>query len=92
MRIERTEHENKGQFTAYLDDEQAGMMSYTWAGSDRFIIDHTEADPKFKGRGVGKSLVLAAVEYAREKKVSIIPLCPFAKRVFEKTEEIRDVL
>ncbi|HZH55168.1 MAG TPA: GNAT family N-acetyltransferase, partial [Sphingobacteriaceae bacterium] len=50
------------------------------------------ADLKFKGRGVGKSLVLAAVDYAREKKVSIIPLCPFAKRVFEKSEDLRDVL
>lgn len=92
MKIERTEQESKGQFAAFLDGEQAGLMTYTWAGPDRFIIDHTEADPKFKGRGVGKNLVLAAVDYAREKKVSIIPLCPYAKRVFEKSEDLRDVL
>lgn len=92
MEIKRTESVQKGQFTAYLDGEQAGLMTYSWAGDARFIIDHTEADPKFSGHGVGKSLVMAAVEYAREKKVSIIPLCPFAKSVFERVKEIRDVL
>ncbi len=92
MEITRTENGHKGQFTAFLDGEQAGLMTYSWAGEDRFIIDHTEADPKFSGRGVGKSLVLAAVDYAREKKVSIIPLCPFAKSVFQRVKEIQDVL
>lgn len=90
--IKRSEEGHKGQFTAFVQEEQAGLMTYTWTGDDRFIIDHTEADPKFKGKGVGKQLVLAAVEYAREKGVSIIPLCPFAQHVFDKTTEIQDVL
>lgn len=92
MEIKRTENGHKGQFTAFLDGEQAGVMTYTWAGEDRFIIDHTEADPKFAGRGVGKNLVLAAVDFARERKVSIVPLCPFANSVFQKVKEIQDVL
>jgi hypothetical protein len=37
-------------------------------------------------------MVLKAVEYARENGIKIIPLCPFAKSVFDKTPEIRDVL
>jgi len=32
------------------------------------------------------------VKYARENKIKIIPLCPFANSVFNATEEIRDVL
>ena len=67
-------------------------MTYTWAGDSKFIIDHTEVSPDFNGKGVGKKLVIAAVEYARANNLKIIPLCPFAKSVFDKVEEIRDVL
>jgi uncharacterized protein len=35
---------------------------------------------------------MAAVELARKNSVKIIPLCPFAKSVFDKTPEIRDTL
>jgi predicted GNAT family acetyltransferase len=37
-------------------------------------------------------MVSAAVDYAREKHIKIIPLCPFAKSVFDRTPEFRDVL
>lgn len=36
-------------------------------------------------------LVLAAVEYARTNNLHILPLCQFAKSVFDHTEDIRDV-
>jgi uncharacterized protein len=32
------------------------------------------------------------VKFAREKNIKILPLCSFAKSVFDKMEEIRDVL
>ena len=41
---------------------------------------------------ISKQMVAKAVEYARENKVKIIPLCPFAKSVFDKVPEFRDVL
>ncbi|MBE2274618.1 MAG: N-acetyltransferase, partial [Flavobacteriales bacterium] len=37
-------------------------------------------------------LVKAGVEYAREKNVKVIPLCPFAKKVIAKIPEFQDVL
>lgn len=92
MKIERQDDGKKGEFAAMENDVQAGLMTYTWAGSDKFIIDHTEVNPDFSGQGVGKKMVMAAVEFAREKDLKIIPLCPFAKSVFDKVAEIRDVL
>lgn len=92
MHIERIDEDNKGYFRAVEDDTEAGRMTYTWAGSDKFIIDHTEVSPAFKGKSVGKKLVMEAVQFARRNAIKIIPLCPFAKSVFDKTADIRDVL
>lgn len=82
----------KGAFEAFEGETKAGEMTYTWAGDDKIIIDHTDVDPDFGGKGVGKAMVLAAVEFAREKGIRIMPLCPFAKSVFDKNEDFKDVL
>tara|TARA_B100000795_G_scaffold249412_1_gene216927 strand:- start:2373 stop:2651 length:279 start_codon:yes stop_codon:yes gene_type:complete len=92
MEIKQHNTEEKGVFKASENNIEAGMMTYTWVGTDRFIIDHTEVKPEFKGKNVGNKLVMAAVEFARKMNVSIIPLCSFAKSVFDKTKDIRDVL
>lgn len=92
MEIQHTNRENKGFFKAVEGENEAGRMTYSWAGENKFIIDHTEVNPEFGGQGVGKKMVMAAVEFARQNDLKIIPLCPFAKSVFQKTEDIRDVL
>ncbi|MXO05831.1 GNAT family N-acetyltransferase [Flavobacterium sp. HBTb2-11-1] len=92
MEIQQINDTKRGYFEAVEDGKEAGKMTYTWAGDTKFIIDHTEVNPDFNGKGVGKKLVMASVEYARANNLKIIPLCPFAKSVFDKVEEIRDVL
>ena len=92
MEIKNVKEGNGGNFRAEIDGSEAGLMSYSNAGADKFIIDHTEVRPKYAGKGVGKAMVMSAVEYARDNNIKIIPLCPFAKGVFVKDESIRDVL
>lgn len=91
MKIERKDDGKKGEFTAINEGEKAGLMTYVWTGEDKFIIDHTEVNPDFGGRGVGKKMVMEAVDFARANHLKIIPLCPFAKSVFDKVAEIQDV-
>jgi predicted GNAT family acetyltransferase len=92
LEIKQINRETKGEFVATLDGKKAGLMTYSWAGDEKIIIDHTEVQPAFNGKGVGKELVYKAVEFAREKNLKILPLCPFAAAMFKKNEEIRDVL
>ncbi|KIO77493.1 GNAT family acetyltransferase [Pedobacter lusitanus] len=92
MNIEQFNDEKKGSFKAIENDKVAGEMTYVWAGPGKIIIDHTEVNPDFSGKGVGKKLVLEAVKYARDNKVKILPLCPFAKSVFDKNPDLQDVL
>lgn len=92
MEIQHTNGEIKGVFKAIEGEKEAGKMTYSWAGPQKFIINHTEVSSEFGGQGVGKKMVMAAVEFARQNDLKIVPLCPFAKGVFQKTEDIRDVL
>ncbi len=91
MKITREDHGKKGVFTIFKEDEQIGKMTYTWAGKDKFIIDHTEVDDGHEGNGYGKMLVMEAVSFARAENLKIMPLCPFAKKVFDKNSDLEDV-
>ena len=82
---------HKGAFVIERDGKRLAEMTYTSAGS-KIIIDHTDVSDALRGTGAGKRLVMAAVEWARAEKRTILPLCPFAKSVFDKTPEVRDVL
>ena len=73
------------------DGKRLAEMTYTVAGS-RVIIDHTTVDDALRGTGAGRKLVEAAVQWARAAKVKLLPLCPFAKSVFDKTPAYADVL
>lgn len=85
-------NEKNGFFYIDVNGNHEAMMSFIFAGSDKIIIDHTEVKPGNEGKGFGKKMVTKAVEYARENHIKIIPLCPFAKSVFDKVAEFRDVL
>lgn len=92
MEIIQENDEKRGTFKAIENGTEAGSMTYTWAGPTKFIIDHTDVNPEFKGKGVGKQMLMKAVAYARANNLKIMPLCPFAKSVFDKDAEIGDVL
>lgn len=85
-------NEKKGAFFIEIDGKQEALMTFVFGGDNKIIIDHTEVNPGSNGKGFGKKMVAKAIEFAREKGIKIIPLCPFAKSVFDKTPEFRDVL
>ncbi|HLW29056.1 MAG TPA: GNAT family N-acetyltransferase [Kiloniellales bacterium] len=90
LTIEREEGPTKGSYFALVEGHRA-EMTYARAAA-MIIIDHTGVPDALRGRGVGKALVQRAVEDARAEKRSIIPLCPFAKGLFERHPEWQDVL
>lgn len=92
MEIKQFNEDRKGHFEAFTEGEKAGLMTYKWHGKDEIVIDHTEVYESFEGQGVGKQLVLAGVEFARNKKLKIKPTCPFAKKFLERTSDYDDVL
>lgn len=94
MQDKPIEHEHsghRGSFFLAREGARLAELTYTVAGS-RIILDHTQVDDSLRGTGTGRKLVEAAVVWARAEKRVLLPLCPFARSVFDKTPEYSDVL
>ena len=91
LQIEREEGPAKGRYSVNLDGVEA-VMTYSRAGANLLIIDHTDVPDALRGRSVGQALVRRAVEDARAEGRSILPLCPFAKAQIARHPEWQDVL
>lgn len=92
MIIQHKEIGGKGMFYLEQDGNLLAELVYTKPSDDKIIIEHTEVDPSLEGKGVGKLLVETAVDYVRKKGLKVIPLCPFAKLMFDRRADLRDVL
>lgn len=92
MDIKITQTETKGAAFIQKETHLLAEMTFSIAGPELIIIDHTDVDASLKGQGVGKKLLLKIVEKAREENFKILPLCPFAKSLFDKDESLKDVL
>jgi uncharacterized protein len=92
MLIQNKQVGGKGMFYVGQDGAILAEMVYSMPTPNKMIIEHTEVDDSLGGKGVGLQLLNTAVEYARTHNVKIVPLCPFAKSMFDKKPELRDVL
>jgi uncharacterized protein len=91
MNIQHEYNDGRGRFFIQEEGRDLAEMDYNLRNGAMVIL-HTEVDPSLEGKGVGKALVDAAATYAREQKMHILPYCPFAKKVLERSSEYADLL
>lgn len=87
MELKRTHQ----KIEAHHEGEVVGEITYSDTNNGMWIIDHTYVDPKHRNQQIGEKLVAAIVDWAREERLKLLPLCPFAKREFEETSDYDDV-
>ena len=92
MKIEHKDGKKKGVFFIEENGERLAELAYFESAPDEITIYHTEVSDKLRGEGIGQDLVGAAVSFAREKGLKIVPTCPYAKKVIDRTPEFQDVL
>lgn len=92
MEIKNSNSEARGIFTAVDDEKRAGEMTYSIKDEKNVVIEHTEVDPEYQGKGVGKKLVEEAANFARKNNLKITPECTYARKVMEKSNKYDDVL
>ncbi len=81
-----------GSFFVEVGGERLAEMTYTLPSAGRAVIEHTEVSDRLGGRGVGKRLVLAGVEWARATGTKLVPHCSYARAVLERDPSLHDVL
>jgi predicted GNAT family acetyltransferase len=82
----------RGAFVIERDGHRLAEMTYVRAGAKRLIVDHTFVDDALRREGAGRRLLQAVVDWARAEHLLVIPVCPFAKAMFERDASIQDVL
>lgn len=91
MEIQSEIKGSKGAFFIEREGKRLAEITFSLAGTDKMIIDHTEVDETLKGQNIGLQLVRVAAQYARDHNMKVMPLCPFAKAVFDKYPEFSDI-
>lgn len=92
MNITQEESESKGRLVAVENDQELGEMTYSVAGKDLIIVDHTGIQKEQEGKGIGRALFIHLVEMVRKDGRKVMPLCPFTRMMFEKHRDKWDVL
>lgn len=73
-----TNNEAARRFETTVDGHTA-ELTYRRHG-DRFVLVHTGVPDELEGKGVGGALVTAAVDFAAEQGLTLVPRCPFARQ------------
>jgi predicted GNAT family acetyltransferase len=81
----------RNRFVSQLSGGEA-YLAYSKAGDGTLDLQHTIVPEAERGRGVGESLVRAAVDHARSEGVRIIPSCPFVQAWLDDHPEGNDVV
>jgi hypothetical protein len=68
------------RYDLFVDDELAGGADYELSDG-RIAIMHVEVESSRAGHGLGGKLVAAVLADARGRGLSVLPFCPFARKV-----------
>lgn len=79
-------------FYAGPADAPLAKLAYKKPAPGSMVIEHTEVNNELQGEGVGLQLVAAAVDFARANQLKIVPVCSFAKSVFNKKADRKSVV
>lgn len=62
------------------------LLEYT-TGQGFVVLTHTEVPPRYEGQGIGKELVLAALEDIRSQGLRVVPQCSFVEAYIRRHPE-----
>ncbi|MGC4028364.1 MAG: GNAT family N-acetyltransferase [Steroidobacteraceae bacterium] len=87
-------HEDDGRRGAFFilqDGRRISEMSYVRSGAS-VVIDHTLVAPELRGRNVARSLLDAAVDWARRTDTKLSATCSYVQVQFARDSGLRDVI
>ena len=79
--------DGRGSFFIDQAGERLAEMVISITGNNLTVF-HTEVSEKLKGLGIASKLISTMVDYAREHKLKVIPLCPYVLAQFKRHPEL----
>lgn len=67
------------------------IVSYKKDG-DAITFLHTVVPKEASGHGIAQTMVTEALQYAREQKLRVIPVCPYVASFVQRHREYDDIL
>ena len=65
------------------EPEGTGVLTYS-RGDDVVVLEHTVVPPELEGRGVGSALTRAALGWAAQTSLAVVPQCRFVQAFLAK--------
>lgn len=79
-----------GKFFAVIEGKEA-ILLYRINGNKMDIYD-TFTPHELRGRGIAEQLAIAAFNYAKENRLTVIPSCPYISETFLKRHQELNVM
>ena len=82
---------DRRRFEIDLGDGSVAIAEYTLPAG-KIMFTHTEVPEAHEGKGIGTALIRFALDFARERGLKVIPICPFFAAYMQKNADVQDLL
>jgi predicted GNAT family acetyltransferase len=81
-------HENN-RFVIPVQDKES-ILEYEYYGDSTVVFYHTYVPEEFRGKGYAREIINAAVQWAVQNNLRIIPTCSAVRRFLERHPELQE--
>jgi uncharacterized protein len=84
-------NEDKKRFELEVDGKTA-FIEFILNNENILFLTHTEVPIGLEGKGVGSTIVSKTLNYIKEKRYTLAPLCPFVAAYLKRHPEWKEIL
>lgn len=90
--IEREELNGVHEFVLRVDGERLGFLEFTRPEVGVMRIEYVEVSPQLRGTGLGRQLVAKAIDFAKDTKLRVVPICGYARAVITRDPAMAETM
>jgi len=90
--VTREDADGGQEFVLRIDGDRLGSLDFTLPEAGVMRIEYVEVAPELRGSGLGRRLVAAAVDWARENGRKIVPICGYARAAITRDPAMSKLL